>query len=139
MKLATIYNDLTKIKQLFGSEFILMLCASIIHEFCDWNWIQIKSGIVTDPDSEKITIIEVNMKKQDEIIALAQEKFPNAASTVEAVDLLARQVYAQLSAIKDKESEQFYKLAEYYQELRKTYKFLYRQQIEKDSGFKKVS
>jgi hypothetical protein len=79
------------------------------------------------------------MKKQDEIIALAQEKFPNAASTVEAVDLLAREVYAQLSAIKDKESEQFYKLAEYYQELRKTYKFLYRQQIEKDSGFKKVS
>jgi phage tail protein X len=138
MKLTSIYNDLTKIKQLLGADFILMLCASIIHEFCDWNWIQIKSGIFSDPDSEKITIIEVTMKKQEEIIALAKEKFPNSTSTVEAVDLLAREVYGQLAAIKDKESEQFYKLAEYYQELRKTYKFLYRQQIEKESSYQKV-
>ncbi|MBI1936689.1 MAG: hypothetical protein HYS25_01050 [Ignavibacteriales bacterium] len=78
------------------------------------------------------------MKGRELLLKEAQENFPSAVSEVEAVDNLARKIYIELSAMKDKESERYFKLAEKYQELRKFYRNLYKERVEAESKFLKV-
>jgi|GEM_PF-3556531 len=47
----SIIKDLEYLQKLYGVKFILILCASIILEHCDWNWTQIMQGILKDQDS----------------------------------------------------------------------------------------
>lgn len=47
----SIVDDLSALKEKFGIQFIISLCAKIIFEHCWWNWNTIKHGLLTDPDS----------------------------------------------------------------------------------------
>ncbi|MCF8261581.1 MAG: hypothetical protein K9J12_12460 [Melioribacteraceae bacterium] len=76
--------------------------------------------------------------KNEDLIKQAKESFPNTGNDVEAVDELARKVYIDLSAMKDKESEEYFILAAKYKKLRDLYKKLYKTEVEK-SSFKRVS
>lgn len=56
ISIESVNKDLEKLQQKFGTAFILVLCASLIMEHCDWNWDKIKTGILTDPDSKQLTV-----------------------------------------------------------------------------------
>jgi hypothetical protein len=61
----TVTKDLEKFQQKFGSDFIRVLCASIITEHCEWNWNKIKSGILHDPETKELLIIKENLNPKN--------------------------------------------------------------------------
>jgi hypothetical protein len=75
---------------------------------------------------------------KEDLLTEATIKFPDAVSTVEAVDNYAVLIYKELAEFKDKESEQYYSLALKYRHLRQLHKKLYMQKIEEESAYQRV-
>jgi hypothetical protein len=65
ISIESVTKDLEKFQQKFGSDFIRVLCASVIIEHCDWNWNKIKSGILHDPDSKQLLINNENLNSKN--------------------------------------------------------------------------